>query len=305
MSLPVPALTTNKLRPIQFGVIADVHYDLIPDGMSRLEAFIQEADRRSLDFIIQLGDFCIPRAENQAFIDAFNAYRGEKHHVLGNHDMDMGFTREQAVEFWSMKAQHYSYDLQGVHFVILDGNDPNPPPFEGYHRYIGQEQLNWLREDLEETSLPTIIFSHQTLENEEGGIANMAEVRKLFEDINQAAGGTKILAALSGHHHTDYHTQINGIYYIQINSASYRWVGGDYKVKRYSDELHKKYKWLDHMIPYSDPLYTFISLDPKGYLTIESKSSSFVGPGPEQMGMPERPDNDPIVPVISGKKLSL
>jgi len=58
------------------------------------------------------------------------------------------------------------------------------------------------------------------------------------------------------------------------------------------------------MIPYQDPLYTFITIDPKGYLTIESKQSSFVGPGPEQMGMPQRPENDPIVPYITGKELT-
>jgi 3',5'-cyclic AMP phosphodiesterase CpdA len=303
ISLPLPAWSAENIKPIKFGAIADVHNDLIPDGLTRLEAFIQDASQRDLDFIIQLGDFCIPRAENRSFMEAFDAYPGEKHHVLGNHDMDLGFTREQAVEFWSMKARYYSFDRQGVHFVILDGNDPNPQPFEGYHRYIGQEQLQWLKNDLEQTTDPTVIFSHQTLENEDGGVANMTEVRELLERINQKAGHTKVIACLCGHHHTDYHTQINGIYYIQINSASYRWVGEDYRVKRYSEELHQKYKWLDHMIPYKDPLFTFITLDPEGYLSIESKQSSFIGPGPDQIGMPTRPENDPIVPFISGKEL--
>ena len=304
ISLPIPGLYA-RAKPVNFGVIADIHHDLIPDAQSRLQAFIDDAESRELNFIIQLGDFCIPRPENQSFVDLFNGYSGEKHHVLGNHDMDLGFSREQAMDFWSMKAKYYSFDQMGVHFVILDGNDPNPQPFEGYHRYIGPEQLEWLKQDLEEANSPSVIFSHQTLENEDGGIANMVQVRELLEQINARAGYNKVLACLCGHHHTDYHKQINGIYYIQINSSSYRWVGGDYKVRRYSDQLHAKYQWLDHMIPYTDPLFTFISLDPNGYLTIEKKESAFLGPGPDQMGMPSRPENDPIVPFITGKQLRL
>ena len=304
LTLPIPDVFA-KAKPLTFGVIADVHYDLIPDGMSRLQAFITAAASRELNFIIQLGDFCIPKPENRSFVALFNGYQGEKHHVLGNHDMDMGFSRAQARDFWSMKETYYSFDQQGIHFIILDGNDPNPQPFEGYHRYIGTEQLDWLRQDLEHTSFPTVIFSHQTLENEDGGIANMVQVRSLLEQVNAKAGFKKVFACICGHHHTDYHTRINGIYYIQINSSSYRWVGGDYRVRRYDDETHEKYKWLDHMIPYADPLFTFISIDPEGYLHIESKESTFVGPGPEEMGMPPRPKNDPIVPFIKGKQLQL
>ena len=302
--LPIPALYA-RTNPLSFGVISDVHHDLIPDAKSRLQAFLDESESRELSFIIQLGDFCIPRPENQSFIDLYNAYSGDKHHVLGNHDMDLGFTRDQAVDFWSMKAKYYSFDQMGVHFVILDGNDPNPQPFEGYHRYLGEAQLEWLKQDLEQTEAPTVIFSHQTLENEDGGIANMVQVRELLEGINSKAGYTKVLACICGHHHTDYHTQINGIYYIQINSASYRWVGSKFKVKRYSEELHQKYQWLDHMIPYTDPLFTFVTLDPKGSLVIESKQSAFRGIGPDEMGMPPRPQNDPIVPYISGRQLDL
>ncbi len=296
---------TKKGEIVRLGMIADVHYDLIPDGKERLQAFISESHNRELDFIIQMGDFCIPYPENQPFLDVFNSYDGNKYHVLGNHDMDGGFTRERTMEFWGMHSKFYSFDCNGVHFIVLDGNDPNPQPFEGYNRYIGPAQLEWLQEDLEGTTLPTFIFSHQTLENEDGGVANMAEVRALLEQHNKAAGFTKIIACVSGHHHTDYHTSINGIYYIQINSSSYRWVGGDYKVRRYSDELHKKYKWLEHMIPYQDPLYTYVTIDSEGYLTIESKMSSFMGPGPDEMGMPPRPENDPIVPYISGRNLEI
>jgi calcineurin-like phosphoesterase family protein len=304
LSVPLPSCKPPQAA-VAFGMIADVHQDLIPDGMERLQTFISDSKTRKLDFIIQMGDFCIPKPENHDFLNIYNSYAGEKHHVLGNHDMDGGFTRKDAMEFWKMKAKYYSFDKNEIHFVILDGNDPNPKPFEGYDRFIGPQQMEWLRNDLRQTKFPVIIFSHQTLENEDGGIANMSKVREMLEEINESAGYTKVMACLCGHHHTDFHTRIKDIYYIQINSASYRWVGGDYKVKRFSQQIHEKYQWLEYTIPYKDPLYTFITMNPKGELIIESKKSIFVGPGPEEMGMPKPPKNDPIVPFITGKELKL
>ena len=44
---------------LNFGIVADVHKDLMPDANARLEKFIDEAIDRKVDFIIQLGDFCM------------------------------------------------------------------------------------------------------------------------------------------------------------------------------------------------------------------------------------------------------
>ena len=169
LALPSLALGNKVSEKTTFGMIADVHQDLIPDGKSRLEAFINESKEKPLDFIIQMGDFCIPKEENLEFLNIFNNYPGDKYHVLGNHDTDGGFNREQTIAFWGMEDKYYSYDKGGLHFVVLDGNDPNPQPFEGYNRFIGPEQIKWLQNDLRTTELPTVIFSHQTLENEDGG----------------------------------------------------------------------------------------------------------------------------------------
>ncbi len=299
----VNTLAQAETKKIRFGLIADVHQDIMHDGEERLQAFMDESNSRELDFIVQLGDFCRPYDYNLSFLNRFNQYKGAKHHVLGNHDTDGGFTREQAMEFWGMPARYYSYDTGGFHFIILDGNDPNPKPWSGYNRYINSEQQQWLKEDLAKTNLPTIIFSHQTLENEDGGVANQEEVRAILEEANKKAEGGKVIACICGHHHTDYMTDINGIYYIQINSASYRWVGGDYKQVRYNNAIDEKYPWIKYTIPYEKPLFTFVEINPKGQLTIESSKTKFVGAGPEEMNMPERPENDPITPKISGRKI--
>jgi 3',5'-cyclic AMP phosphodiesterase CpdA len=293
-----------KRDPVYFGLIADVHKDVMHDADARLQAFIDAAHSKNPDFILQLGDFCVPHERNREFLNIWKSYKGEKHHVLGNHDTDGGYSREQTREFWDMPANYYSFDKGGIHFVILDGNDKNPKPWSGYNRYIDEMQQEWLKNDLEQTSNPTVVFSHQTLELESDGVANMKTIRKILEDANDKAGFQKVICCLSGHTHTDFQTRINGIYYVQINSASYRWVGGDYKTIRYSEEIDKQYEWIKYTIPYKDPLFTFVEIR-HNKIVISPKETSFVGPGPEELNMPAQRPNDPIVPAISRFKLGI
>jgi len=287
---------------VRFGICTDVHKDIMHDADERLSAFIEKAKTSDLDFIIQLGDFCRPSEDNREFLVIWNNFPGDKHHVLGNHEMDGGFSREESIRFLGSPAKYYSFDKNGFHFIILDGNDVNPSPdkVRGYPRFIGDEQRKWLVNDLRSTRLQTIIFSHQSLDGE--GIENRDEIRKILEDENKSAGFSKIVACFSGHHHTDYTVNINGIYYIQVNSMSYSWVGEKYSKIRYSDEIDKKYPNIKYTIPYKDPLYAIVEIG-KGIIDIAGVSSTFVGPGPDELGIPERPVNSVIVPYISSKSL--
>jgi len=305
ITLPLKAFSSiSEKNPVHFGLIADVHKDVMHDADERLQTFITSANKKDLDFVLQLGDFCRPYDYNKPFLNIFDSYEGEKYHVLGNHDTDGGFTQEQVKAFWNMPSNYYSFDKKGVHFIVLDGNDPNPKPWSGYNRYIGDEQKQWLINDLKQTNKPTIVFSHQSLELEYDGVANMQEIRKILEDVNNTSGFQKVLCCISGHTHTDYATKINDIYYVQINSASYRWLGGDHKVIRYSKEVDEKFEWIKYTIPYKDPLFTFIKIH-NNKITIEAKKTKFVGPGPEEMNLPKTLPNDPIVPKISKYKLDL
>ena len=51
-----------------FGVIADVHQDIMHDGVSRLRAFVEAMNDAKPDFSIQLGDFCVPHERNAEFM---------------------------------------------------------------------------------------------------------------------------------------------------------------------------------------------------------------------------------------------
>ena len=293
----------NNGQRIRFGICADIHKDIMHDADARLTAFIKESSKREPDFIIELGDFCRPYAYNREFLSIWNSFHGDKYHVIGNHEMDGGFSRQEVIDYLGSPARYYSFDKNGFHFIVLDGNDHNPSlaGATGYPRYIGEDQKNWLINDLRSTKYPVVIFSHQSLENEEG-IENRQQIRDILESENLSAGFKKIIACFSGHHHTDYAANINGISYIQINSMSDQWVGEKYQAIRYSKEIDAKYPWIKFTIPYEDPLYAFVEINNKAIL-IRGKKSRFVGPGPEELGMPERPENSKTTPVISSRRL--
>ena len=184
---------------LRFGLIADVHQDVMHDGPQRIKAFTEAMNEAEADFICQLGDFCQPHARNRGFLEQWRQFNGPRYHVLGNHDMDGGFTREQTVAYLSMPGKYYSFDKKGIHVVVLDGNEPGGKS-KGYKRYIADEQLRWLAADLKATPLPTIVFSHQTLDSA-SGVENSEAVRKVLEAARTETGQKKVVACFCGHHH--------------------------------------------------------------------------------------------------------
>ncbi len=299
-----PALKL-KNKKVRFGIIADLHHDIMHDGIDRLSAFINEMNIETPDFIIQMGDLCMPKKENLPLMNIWAQFKGLKYHVIGNHDTDGGYTRDQVVEFWKAKGKYYSFDTQDFHFVVLDGNEHNESKSRpaGYARFISPAQLNWLKKDLEETTLPTIVFCHQGLDNDSGGIENGTMVRYTLEQANQKSAHQKVILVLSGHHHQDYYNHINDIHYVQINSASYSWLGDQYQEIRYSKEVDKAHPLIKYTVPYKDPIWAMIEIEHNGKITIKGKESVFVGTSPEKLGVNMTDYIYPIVPGISDRKL--
>ncbi|MEX0289180.1 MAG: metallophosphoesterase [Flavobacteriaceae bacterium] len=287
-----PLSFTSKSR-LRFGIIADVHKDLMPDANERLEAFIEEAMALELDFIVQLGDFCMADSGNKSFMKIWETFKNPRYHVLGNHDMDR-HSKEEMLDFWEMPKTYYSYDFQGYHFVALDANylyldgkfvDYDKSNFyvdNNLRTYINQEQIEWLKSDLEATSSPTIVFSHQSLWHYHYGVKNRLSVQKILENHKE-----KVVCCFNGHNHIDFHHHQNGIDYIEINSASYYWTNDKYRnSERYPEELYKQFKWLPNLATYKDPLYAIVTLDSEGTLKVEGKRSEWVAPSPSDIGMP-------------------
>ncbi len=294
-------------KALRFGICADPHQDIMHDAETRLRRFIEDANHRHLDFIIQLGDFCCPFEKNRSFLEIWEEFSGPRYHTLGNHDSDGGFTWEQVLAYWTMPQRYYSLDQAGWHFVVLDCNEIKPGKrAPGYPRYVGEEQRAWLRQDLKRTQAPTMVFSHQGL-GEQGVVENREEVRAILEAANREAGWRKVGACFNGHDHIDFANETAGIHYVEINSMSYLWLGEQFPFVRYGAEVDKAYPSIKYTAPYRDALFATVELSPEGGLKITGRRSEFVGPSPWELGIQEAKgtarDKLKMVPWISDREL--
>jgi predicted phosphodiesterase len=311
----VPALATRlshaatpltRSGRLRFGMISDIHPDMLPDGLDRVRAFVSAMEQAKVDFIIQLGDFCWPAPTNRRYLDAWNTYPGKSYHVLGNHDMDDGYTREQTVAYCGMPGMHYTFKAGPALGIVLDGNEPGGKA-TGYKRFIGAEQLAWLERQLNTADRPSLIFIHQPFDREhEDSVENAAEVRGILERAENSRPGS-VVAVFSGHLHMDFAREVSGIHYLEINSAAYWWLNNpDARRETYPREIHKKYKYLTHVAAYRDPLWAVVTLDfDRGELVLEGRRTEWVGPDPWARGETTNRPHEDLHPWISDRRLKL
>ncbi|MBK8652970.1 MAG: metallophosphoesterase [Haliscomenobacter sp.] len=282
MAFPAMQLLDAKIR---FGLIADLHQDLIHDGLDRMQAFAKAMKKERPDATIQMGDFAHPSTKNQAVISLFNQTSCMPLHVIGNHDTDGGHTKQQCLDVWGMPARYYQQQVKGVLLLVLDGNEPGSPGHRGgYASYIGPEQRAWLRESLTTATGPVIVVSHQPLA---GPIAvdDAPEVQAILSEF-----ASKILLALNGHSHIDYLLRINQVSYLHVNSAAYFWVGDRFKHATYPPGISSKYPVASLSCPYRESLFATLTIDPaNNTIAIQGRATEWVGPSPTQLGLDAYP----------------
>jgi Icc protein len=247
--LTLSCAQTPSEKVVSFGICADVHLPTMHDSAHRISTFIDSMKAAQPDFIIELGDFGTPDEKYRPFFAIWNDYPGKKYHVIGNHEMDGGTSLEAALA------------------------------------YIGPEQQNWLKEQLAQAGEPVILFSHQAIGPPEA-ITNAQEIRLILENHNRQAKDNRVIASFNGHTHNDWAEEVNGIWYITINSMSYKWLGEEYAHIRYSDDIDRQFKWIKYTAPYKDPLFAIVTLSTAGYIRIKGQKSEYVGPSPWEVGYP-------------------
>jgi len=298
----------EEAKKVKIGICSDVHLPTMHDSEKRITAFIDSMKIAKPDFIIELGDFGIPKKEYLKYFDIWNSFPAPKYHVIGNHEMDGGTSMEKALTFREMKKSYYSFEMKGFRFIVLDGNDKQNSDEKGYRSYMGKKQLTWLRNELNSTNNPVVVFSHQGIGHDPGipgerySIANSKEVRKIFEEHNRKNKKARIICCFNGHTHHDYAEDINGIWYVTINSMSYYWLGEEYEHIRYSADVDKEFKWIKYTAPYRDPLFAVVEISTDGVIKITGKSSEYVGPSPWELGYPEQLKKY-VAPQISSRLL--
>lgn len=303
LALNLSCKSNADSRRVRFGIIADVHQDLQADAAGRLQTFIDAAKEWKPDFIVQLGDLSHGGGLD-TIRKVWEQFPGKRYSVLGNHDTDQS-TKDIVVKALGMPACYYSYDLGGIHFVVLDLNymrkESRLLDFEKGNYFhvaredrdlISPEELEWLNSDLTQTDKPTVIFSHQGLDDiwDECACPNRKSVRELFRKVNEE-NGQKVIACFCGHHHVDAYSEIEGIHYFQINSASYFWAD---VASHYSN---------GHMVEYKDALYAFVTLDlDSNQITIEGVKSEFLPPAPKPNDFKNA---DKVYPYVSDRVIKI
>ncbi|MBN1858714.1 metallophosphoesterase [Candidatus Bipolaricaulota bacterium] len=238
-----PGSTANA-ETLRIGVIADVHaHDLdspiegkwMSHTETRLMQFVNAMNGWPADLVVQLGDFVngwivlgidpgdpsrIPGI--LAWADGLlAAFQGPRLHVLGNHDV-YNLDKSQIRTVLGLENTYDSLDANGFHLVILDvqfdeQGDDLSHTYTGVAGFAPGFELQWLREDLAASDLPTVIFVHQRIEAfvEAWGrplIANAEDLRQILVEDGD------VVAVFQGHDHANHHSLMDGIHYVTFEA---------------------------------------------------------------------------------------
>lgn len=305
-------------QTVTFAAMTDLHLDIMHDGMMRIDAFLEAAEKANVDFLIQLGDFSYPKDTSTCLcapekmpinlkyamecpteipkleiLKKYNDFPKPKYHLLGNHECDF-CSKADALEMYGMSAAYQSFHLNGWHFVLLDGNSYRNEEGEivDYHfgkyfettdlPYLDAKQLTWLRQEVSASQEPMVIFSHQPLYACPRGLKNVAALQEVIQEGRRA--GREIRLCMNGHVHRDIIHAESGILYYTLNSISNYWAGLEYATRRYSPEIEEKFPNLQFVVPYAKPVYAIVTLDAEG-VQIQGVEGEFLPPRPEETGI--------------------
>lgn len=220
--------STSRLR---VGLVTDLHHAEksaagtrhYRETLGKLEEAAQQFRRDRATMLVELGDLIDAADSVQVELSylktvnrKFSQICNDRHYVLGNHCVDT-LKKEEFLAGVEREKSYYSFDRNGVHFVVLDScfrSDGKPYErrnFQWTDANIPAAELHWLQADLKSNKLPVIVFAHQRLDvSNNHGVKNNAEVRKILESSQN------VLAVFQGHSHHNDLQHINGIHYCTL-----------------------------------------------------------------------------------------
>ena len=252
------SLPTQKKPGVRMAHITDVH--IMPDreapaGAAAMLAHMLGDENWRPELILNTGDSVMgvdggttgKSAEAQIGVwrDVFGSCPVPIRSSLGNHDVWNGGGPTDAVplskkgfglmtEVLGMPAPYYSFDHGGWHFISLNSlcNWPS-------YATLSDEHFTWLVQDLEQTSLPTVVLSHIPIlsvtsqvygddtrkgnDNVVPGTWHHADCWAITEVFRRHP---QVKLCLSGHMHTADHCVYRDVAYICGGAASGAWWNG-------------------------------------------------------------------------------
>lgn len=216
---------------LKIGLITDLHYaDKPPAGTrhyretpGKLEKAIEQFTGDNVNFTVELGDLvdaAKTAEEEMGYLKTINTQfakiPGDRHYVLGNHCVQT-LTKAEFLAGIEREKSHYSFDVAGWHFVVLDAcfNGDGEPygrnNFTWTDANVPASQLEWLETDLKRADGKAIVFVHQRLDvTKQHSVRNADVVRKVLE------GSGKVVAVFQGHSHQNDLQDIAGIHYCTV-----------------------------------------------------------------------------------------
>jgi 3',5'-cyclic AMP phosphodiesterase CpdA len=254
--LPAAEALGGPKRAFRFVHLCDIHIQPELGAVEGTNLAIQKllALRPRPDFVITGGDhvmdvLSVPaaRADLQFNLlkEALKPLEMPIHHVVGNHDC-FGWSNSSPIsatdpaygkklfEERVVEANTYrSFDVQGVHFILLDNIQTTPD--RNWTLAVDDEQLGWLKGDLAKTSrtTPIIVVIHgpvlsaitqytgKTLDAPDAGTvcANGHELRDLWKEHN-------VKAVLQAHTHILEQVDFLGVKYVTSGAVCGEWWKG-------------------------------------------------------------------------------
>lgn len=208
------------------------------------------------DFVITGGDLIMdalgPDADRidlqwRLFDEGLKELAMPVHHVIGNHDVggwspksklsriDKRYGKALFAERYGRGQTYRSFDHQGWHFVLLDSIGQALEASTGYVGLIDDEQLDWLKQDLQQTGSETPIVLvthipfysaiHQLMSGPEAPISGNSLVTNAHK-FHRLLEPYDIRLVLSGHGHVQERIDLRGTTYVQSGAVCGRWWKG-------------------------------------------------------------------------------
>ena len=237
-------ITKNKQK-FSFAFLTDIHLNNGENGcFDGLKKAIDNAKANKVDFILTGGDnvdIDVLKKDSETANKLYQKYAKiisdsniDYYATMGNHDRYWGVDKEDTLydeglfEKYLNKS-YYSFDHKGWHFIVL-----NTTQTCGRNYCVGEEQKNWLKEDLEKVAAetPIIVSVHvpflsvyyPALEGNYKG----ADTFSNFKEIWNMFSEHKLKLVLQGHQHLYEEIKIMDVQFITGGAVSASWWGGAY-----------------------------------------------------------------------------
>lgn len=207
-------------EPLLQKLIDKINNEIKPDLVINLGDLIEDFNNHDKDII------------NLNYIwNKFKNINAEFCSCIGNHDLRSMSSRNEVEQIMNYEHSTFSFNKAGMHIVILGTYVNNDLGTKSggilKTQFISEEDLGWLRKDLNQNDLPTIICIHFGIAEddmkgnwwfescpERALLGNRKELKEIIKN------NKNILAVFSGHQHWTKHIKEDEISYYVLGSMT-------------------------------------------------------------------------------------